>query len=86
MRNYDAWIFGVGIVMFILGWIAASINHNSRIRELKAQIEEIKGKSNEHYHSGWRDGWDSLAVNPDAMRRELTRMDNMRSVPRHKTD
>lgn len=82
MRNYDMWIYIIGFVMFVLGWIASSVNYNHRIKQLKKKIEEIKIKSNDLYSDGVLAGWDSLAANPDAMKRELTRMENMRSIPR----
>lgn len=83
MRNYDAWILFAGFVMFVVGWIASSINYNHRIKTLKAEIEEIKIKSNEMYTNGWYAGYDFLAANTEIMRTEVARADKMRRIPRN---
>lgn len=82
MRNYDAIIAVLGLVMFILGWIASSINYNHRIKSLKAEINKIKEESNKLYTAGWYAGYDHLLAEPETMRAELKRADAMKRAPK----
>lgn len=59
--NLDAIILAVGIVMFILGFIAASIVHRQRTTKLKEHFAiEVARTQHKWYYDGWNDGADDV--------------------------
>lgn len=78
--NYDAIIIALAFIMFIFGWIAASINHRHHMKTMRELVTQTKLRANQIYEDGWQDGWDSLAQNPNAMRKEIAA--HNRTTPR----